>query len=214
MLASNNLPAHRLTEMCRQLQLRVPEDVALLGVNNDELECLLANPPLSSVLNPSEQIGYEAAQLLDQLMSQPQQRSRATIFVPPGHVIARQSTNVIACPDADITAATAYIRNHLAEDVSVGTLAKKRGLIAAQAGAPLPRISRPHRAARDSPRRIERAKQLLAENRHSHPARGPAVGFFESPAIDGGFSPRDRRPARVVSAPLPHAAVDGRGAGT
>ena len=68
-LATNDVPARDLAEMCRQLELRVPDDVALLGVDNDEVECGLSFPPLSSIAVPSSQIGYAAAGLLDRMMA-------------------------------------------------------------------------------------------------------------------------------------------------
>ncbi|MGA2032752.1 MAG: DNA-binding transcriptional regulator [Thermoguttaceae bacterium] len=131
-LASTDVPARRLAEMCRQLRLRVPEDIALLGVDNDELECLLANPPLSSIANPAEQIGYTAAQLLDQLMSGRRPRKQ-TIWIPPGDVVVRQSTDIVAFGDADVAAALQFIRDHLAEDITVAAIARhvsisRRGL--------------------------------------------------------------------------------------
>ncbi len=60
-LASNDIPARYLADQCRQVGLRVPDEVALLGVDDDEFECTLCSPPLSSVAIPSEQIGWEAA---------------------------------------------------------------------------------------------------------------------------------------------------------
>ena len=63
-LADHDVPAHDLADMCQLLGLRVPDDVAILGVDDDELECQLAFPPLSSVAIPAEQIGFEAARLL------------------------------------------------------------------------------------------------------------------------------------------------------
>ena len=79
-LASNDYPARRLADMCSQLKLRVPEDVALLGIDNDELECLLASPPLSSVVNPAEKIGFEAAHILEQLLSGRSNPRRPSLF--------------------------------------------------------------------------------------------------------------------------------------
>ncbi len=58
----------QLLEVCRELGLRVPEDVAMVGIGNDELLCELSRPSLSSVAVPAEQIGHEAAALLDRLM--------------------------------------------------------------------------------------------------------------------------------------------------
>jgi len=117
-LASNDYPARRLADMCHQLKLRVPEDVALLGIDNDELECLLASPPLSSVVNPAEKIGFEAARMLDELMSG-RQLTEKVLSVPPTHIVTRESTDIVAVADPDVSAAVKFIAAHTAENIGV-----------------------------------------------------------------------------------------------
>ena len=68
LLAGNDLRAREVLDACRLVGLHVPEEIAVLGVNDDELICEMANPPLSSVIHNSRRIGYEAAALLDRLM--------------------------------------------------------------------------------------------------------------------------------------------------
>ncbi len=115
----------------------MPEDVALLGIDNDELECLLARPPLSSVVNPAEKIGFEAAHMLDQLMSGQQPR-RTTLFVPPPHVVTRQSTDIVAVADADVSAAVAFIAAHATENIGAAEVVERAGHGPPRAGAPVP----------------------------------------------------------------------------
>ena len=67
-MACNDLRARHVLEACHRLSLRLPEDVALVGVDNDEMICELTNPPLSSVEQGARQMGYQAAALLEQLM--------------------------------------------------------------------------------------------------------------------------------------------------
>jgi LacI family transcriptional regulator len=175
-LASNDLPARRLADMCRQMRIRVPEEVAILGVDNDELECLLSQPPLSSVVNPAEQIGFEAAKLLDQLMSG-QQPPSMRIVVPPVHVVVRQSTDVVAVADENVSAAIAFIRGHVVERLLVGRVAdhvmlSRRGLERRfrhlLGRSVLEEIQRA---------RIERAKSLLAETDLPMPLVADRCGF-------------------------------------
>lgn len=118
--------------MCGQLGLSAPLDVAVLGVDNDELECLLSRPPLSSIVSPAEQIGHEAARQLDRIMSG-KRLSRKTVLVPPSHVVVRESTDIIAIADSDVSAAMAVIRDHAAECVGVADVVEclsiaRRGL--------------------------------------------------------------------------------------
>jgi len=117
-LASNDVPARQLSNACRECQLRVPDDVAILGVDNDELECILSTPPLSSVFNPSEKIGFLAARLLDGLM-EGKPRPAKPITVRPDRIVTRQSTDTVAIADADVSTAVAYIRQHVGEGIGV-----------------------------------------------------------------------------------------------
>ena len=70
LMACNDVRARHVLEACRSLGLRVPHDVAVLGVDNDEMICELTDPPLSSIDQAARRIGYEAAAALDRLMAQ------------------------------------------------------------------------------------------------------------------------------------------------
>ena len=114
LMACNDVRARHVLEACRTLGLRVPHDVAVLGVDNDEMICELTDPPLSSIDQAARRIGYEAAATLDRLMqpaqdastgrgrrSQPH-RSQAgpqRSVVPPIGVVARASTDTLATSD-------------------------------------------------------------------------------------------------------------------
>jgi LacI family transcriptional regulator len=175
-LASNDVPARHLAETCRTLGLFVPEQVALLGVDNDEVECLLCHPPLSSVVNPAEQIGYEAARLLDQLMSG-RTPPRKPIYVRPTHIVTRQSTDIIAVADPDVSKAAAFIRDHAAEKIGVAdvvlplSMARRRlerrfrGCLGRTILEEIQRV------------RVERAKHLLAETDLPMPVVAARSGF-------------------------------------
>ena len=95
-------------ESCRLAGLSVPEQVAVLGVDNDAVFCEMADPPLSSVALDSETAGYEAAELLDGLIRGRVRKSRR-VFVRAMGIITRQSTDLVAVSDADVAAALRYI---------------------------------------------------------------------------------------------------------
>lgn len=107
-----------LCDIALQLGLRVPDDVAVLGVDNDELTCDLSLPPLSSVQTPGEQVGREAAALLDRLIDGAAPPARP-MLLPPVCIAVRQSSDVLACPDAQVATALRYIRSRAAERISV-----------------------------------------------------------------------------------------------
>jgi LacI family transcriptional regulator len=126
LFASNDILARSLADTCIQLNLNVPTDVALLGVDNDELECELTSPPLSSIAIPGERIGYEAAKQLDQAMSS-KKFSPQRIFLPPIRIVQRQSTETIAVQDSTVIAALTYIRAHSAEGINVANVIRSIG---------------------------------------------------------------------------------------
>jgi LacI family transcriptional regulator len=98
-----------LTEVCHQLSLRIPEDVAVVGVDNDDLYTVFARPTLSSVALPSRQIGYEAAALLDQLLAG-KRPAKDPVLLPPTHVHVRRSSDVLAINNQDVIAAVRFIK--------------------------------------------------------------------------------------------------------
>src|SRR5690606_18185291 len=67
--ASNDLRAQNVLNACREINVAIPEEIAVIGVDDDELLCSLCRPTLSSVIPNAEEIGYLAAGLLEQLMS-------------------------------------------------------------------------------------------------------------------------------------------------
>jgi LacI family transcriptional regulator len=122
-MACSDRHAQRLLDACREAGAAVPEEVAVIGVNNDEEICLLAHPPLTSVQDNLRQVGYQAAALLDQLMGG---RLRANevepILVPPLGVAARRSTDVTATTDRLIAGAARRIYERACQGLTVKQL--------------------------------------------------------------------------------------------
>jgi LacI family transcriptional regulator len=116
--APNDLWGVQLSEVCRQTRLHVPEDVAIVGVDNDDLLCGLARPSLSSVAVPAERVGYEAARLLDRLLGG-RAPPRQPLLLPPRGVVTRQSSDVVAVEDAEVAAAVRFIRDQAHRPLSV-----------------------------------------------------------------------------------------------
>jgi LacI family transcriptional regulator len=113
----------QLLEASRKTGISIPDEVAVIGVDNDELLCNLSDPPLSSVIPDKHRTGYEAAKMLDRLMngkSLPQQSLR----VEPIGIVTRQSTDVLAVADGDISQAVKFIREHACEGIRVEDVLK------------------------------------------------------------------------------------------
>lgn len=110
-LASTDVQGAQVSEFCRQLKLLVPDQVAIVGVDDDDLLCELSRPSLSSVALPCEQIGYEAARLLDDWLGG-RVPDENPLILPPAGVVARQSSDVLAVSDPEVGAAVRYIHRN------------------------------------------------------------------------------------------------------
>lgn len=115
---ANDEFAVRAIRLAERVGLRVPEQVAVLGVDNDELLVELGDVPLSSIELPTFKIGFEAASLLDRLMSG-ETPEHLVIEIAPVEVVTRKSTNITALSDPDLIAALAFIRQHAADPIGV-----------------------------------------------------------------------------------------------
>jgi LacI family transcriptional regulator len=118
LLAANDDRARHVLEACRAIGLRVPEDVAVLGVDNDEVMCELTDPPLSSIEHGAGSLGYQAAALLDRLMAGKKARNLHMLVEPEG-VVTRHSTDILAIADPEVAAALTFIHQHDCEPLRV-----------------------------------------------------------------------------------------------
>jgi LacI family transcriptional regulator len=116
-----------LIDACLRLGLRVPEDVAVIGVDNDLVTCEFCATPLSSVARSNREVGYQAAALLDRLMAG-QAWPGEDILVPPEGVVQRRSTDVVVVEDPRIAAVVHYIHEHLNEPFSLDLLCEGQSL--------------------------------------------------------------------------------------
>ena len=119
LMAANDVRGQQVLDACKRVNLAVPEDVAVLGVDNDEILCNLCLPPLSSVAPNAELVGFEAAAMLDRLMAGgPSPKSR-TLIKPKG-VVTRQSTDILAIDDSEVAAVARFIREQACRGCSMG----------------------------------------------------------------------------------------------
>jgi LacI family transcriptional regulator len=175
-MACYDIKAQQLLDVCRENGVAVPEEVAVIGVDNDPLLCSLTAPPLTSVIPNTHRTGYEAAALLDRMMSGERIPPKGHL-IPPIGVETRQSTDVLALADREIAAAVRFIREHACDGATIGDLLRV---------VPLSRRvmeSRYRKATGRTPHqdlvrfRIERVKQLLAETDHSLERIATLAGF-------------------------------------
>jgi len=121
LMAANDLAAGRCLEICRRAGLRVPEDVAVVGVDNDEDVCEIAPVPLTSVDTAAETIGYKAGELLLSLI-RGEPRPALPIVVPPVGIVRRASTAGVGVDDPVLAKALDYIHRHACDPLRVEDL--------------------------------------------------------------------------------------------
>ena len=129
-MACNDERARYVVATTRIAGLMIPEHVAIIGVDNDDLLCDLSNPQLSSISMNVSRAGYDAAALLDRLMAG-EPMAGQQILVDPGQVVVRQSTNILAISDRQVANAIRFIREHArnmirVDDVVAGVSASRR----------------------------------------------------------------------------------------
>ncbi len=117
-LACYDIRGRQVLQVCRQIGAAVPDEVAVIGVDDDELLCELAQPSLSSVIPDTGRSGYVAAELLDRLLAG-EQISPVEHLIKPLGVATRHSTDVLAIDDADVARAVRFIRDHACDGIKV-----------------------------------------------------------------------------------------------
>ncbi|GAA0880855.1 substrate-binding domain-containing protein [Algoriphagus jejuensis] len=123
MACDDNQGVH-ITETCKHNQIRVPQEVAVLGVDNDVMLCELSDPPLSSIELDIEKGGYDAARALD-LMIQGRVKFYRDIPVAPLKVITRASTNIFASTDDHVADALDFIHRNIETNLQVTDIVKE-----------------------------------------------------------------------------------------
>jgi LacI family transcriptional regulator len=124
-MAFDDSAGYYLAAACRHASINVPEQIAILGVNNDKLFCEIACTPLSSVDAGFTRIGFAAARLLDRLLRGEQVREHERIQrLPPMGVAKRLSTDLLAVNDPHVAEAVRFIREHACDPCSVDDVAR------------------------------------------------------------------------------------------
>ncbi len=155
--------AQQVLEACHVAQLTVPDEVAVLGVDDDELVCELCDPPLSSVLPNARRTGYEAAAVLAHLMAGGAAGSTELKEIEPVRVVERRSTDALAVSDRHVAAAMRYIREHAHDGIGIKDVLRAVPVSRTLLERKFSRLigESPHRVIKRH--QIDRARQLLAE---------------------------------------------------
>ena len=161
LVAATDFTGFDLLNALRAAAIGVPEQAAVISIGGDNVLCPFCDPALSSVELPGEEVGYEAARLLDRLLEK--QQPAKQLLVKPRRVVARRSSDMVATGDEMVRRALAFIREHASEPIGIGDVL---------AAVPLSRRPLELRFKRDTGRtlqkeiwrvRLQRAKEMLIE---------------------------------------------------
>ncbi|MFA5204810.1 MAG: DNA-binding transcriptional regulator [Lentisphaeria bacterium] len=206
-MACNDVRGQHVLDACRQLGAAVPDDIAVIGVDNAETFCELCDPPLSSVIPDAERLGFAAAERLDRLMAG-ETPPPARPFPPLG-VATRQSSDGLAIADRVVARAVRLIRDHACQGLRVADLLR-------QLPYSRPVLERRFRSClQRSPQqeihrvRLARARQLLAETDWPLKRVAEAAGFAHPEYFnvfvkrETGLTPRGLRNRLAISRDAP-----------
>ncbi|SPE60888.1 Transcriptional regulator [Verrucomicrobia bacterium] len=118
LLACNDICGQQVLNACREHGVNVPGEVAVMGVDDDEVLCTISEPPLSSIKPDAERVGTEAAALLDAMMKGKRAKPRL-VEIPPLWIVERASTDIVAIEDPVMVQALRFIRSHVNEGINV-----------------------------------------------------------------------------------------------
>ncbi len=170
----------QVLDACRRAELVVPDEVAVVSVDNDPYLCNLCTPPLSSIdVNPSR-IGYESAALLAKLIRGEKPKLSTMLLGPPRGIAARRSTDTLAIDDLEVAAAIRFIREHAVEGIRVSDVIARADRSPSTLERRVKSILGRTIKAEITRVRLARAKLLLSETELSIAKIAARTGFAEA----------------------------------
>ena len=174
--ACNDIRGRQVLAACTRIGLLAPEEVAVLGVDNDEVICSLALPPLSSIKPDAFQIGYEGASILDAMMNGSPAPAQSILMAPQG-IVVRRSSDVLALEDAELAVALRFIREHACEGITIRQILKHVPISRATLERRFQRVLGRSPKAEIERVRLDRAQRLLAETSYKLHRVATMVGY-------------------------------------
>jgi LacI family transcriptional regulator len=126
-LAADDFMGVRVLNACRIHGFDVPDEIAVVGVDDEEALCRFASPPLSSVIPDNARVGYEAGRLLQGLMEGEEMPEGGPRLIPPLGLVTRESSDTVATGDETVACAMAFIRRKACRGIAVAEVARHAG---------------------------------------------------------------------------------------
>lgn len=189
--AADPNPAVQLAEICREAGFRIPQEIAILSGDSDDLLCEVSDPPLSSVVLAAEQIGQESVNVLMQLMGRREGADAnpipETTLIKPLRIVSRQSTDTLVVEDPHFVQALLYIRRNAVHGIKVDDVLRivpvSRRLLEQRFQRYL------NRSPAEEIRRVrlDRVKELLVSTNQTLEQIAHETGFLTSSHLSDSF---------------------------
>lgn len=185
-LTFDDVRGRQVTEACHYAGIHVPDEVAVLGGESDDLMSAVSNPPLSSIDHAARRVGHEAAALLDRMMRGesigPQPK-----LIPPIGIISRPSTDILTIDDEFLAEAIRFIRDHAHEGIQVAEVLVHVPLSRRVLEQRFADVLGRSPAAEIRRVRLERAKRMLVDTDLSMPQVAASCGFNQAEVFTRTF---------------------------
>lgn len=182
----NDIRGQQVLNVCRQLTLNIPDDIAVIGVDDDDAVCPLSDPPLSSVYPDAKKVGFRAAEILDGMMDG-KKVDKEIQFISPINVVERLSTQVVAVEDRELARVCRFIRENACDGIDVNDVAKftsiSRRQLERRFRSELNRT--PHEEITAA--QVSRVKQLLLETEMTLEQISPLAGYSHKESMSTVF---------------------------
>lgn len=185
--AANDFQATSIADACRRGGIVVPEEVAILGCDNDITMCEFCDPPLSSIDTNFQHIGHEAAAMLDKLM-RGEKPDPSVVLVAPRRVVVRHSTDSLAVGDVEIADAVRFIRDNAHRGIGVEQVLEQVPMNRRMLERRFRRAIGRTPAAEIRRCRIELAKKLLSDTDRSMVEIARTCGFVYPQHLASAFN--------------------------
>ncbi|MFA7172926.1 MAG: DNA-binding transcriptional regulator [Kiritimatiellia bacterium] len=182
--------AVKIETVCIECGYAIPDEVAIIGVDNDPLVCENVNVPLSSVRHDLVRVGYEGAAMLDRLM-QGKPPPSEPVLIPPLGVETRASTEIFTSDDPVVRAVIRFFQENIAESIGVEEAAHAVGLPLHKLKAHFRRVSNDTAYATLNHLRLLAAKKLLANTDLSVKEIAAQTGFCHAQHLNSAFRRRE-----------------------
>lgn len=192
-LTYDEADAARFLYAARELDIAVPEELAILSIGNNPLICENQSVPLSSIDQNLEEGGYQAAALLDRIMDRTSGRKNQTptslksVLIPPRGIITRRSTDVVAVGDPMVRAALLFIAEHLGEPIGAPQIAEAIGVRRTDLDLRFRNVLERSVGEEIRRQRLTRVKRLLKETDKSIADIAAETGYCTSSHLTNAF---------------------------